>query len=108
MRDLDLAERLRISEPRNIRVNIEENRAELEGFGGVLMQRVKISAKGGRPGTEFWLNESQALLLCMFSRTAKAAEVRREVIQVFTAYRLGLACLGLLWRRDPKCIIALA
>lgn len=37
----------------------------------------------------YYLNEEQALLICMFSRTPKAAAVRREVILVFTAGRRG-------------------
>ena len=35
------------------------------------------------------MNEPQALLLCLFSRTEKAAEVRRTVIAVFSAWRRG-------------------
>jgi hypothetical protein len=35
------------------------------------------------------LNEAQALLVCLFSRTGKAAEVRRALIEVFTAWRRG-------------------
>lgn len=45
-----------------------------------------------RPVKTYYLNEAQALLLCMFSRTAKAAQVRKELIDVYMAYRTrGLA-----------------
>jgi len=88
VRDLDLAERLGMADPHDIRRKIiETNRAELEAYGGVSGRRPETSPKGGRPSTEYWLNEPQALLVCMFSRTERAAEVRRALIEVFTAWR---------------------
>jgi len=48
-----------------------------------------ISSKGGRPTTTYYLNEQQAVLVCMFSRTPKAAEARRQIIEVFVAWRRG-------------------
>lgn len=88
VRDLDLAERLGMADPHDIRRKIiETNRAELEAYGGVSGRRPETSAKGGRPATEYWLNEPQALLVCMFSRTERAADVRRALIEVFTAWR---------------------
>jgi len=44
---------------------------------------------GGRPGTAYHLNEEQALLICMLSRTERAKQVRAEVIRVFAAWRRG-------------------
>lgn len=69
---------------------IERNRAEMEMHGGVCVTVTQTSVKGGRPGQEFWLNEPQILLLCMFSRTEAAALVRQEVINVYMAYRKRL------------------
>ena len=43
----------------------------------------------GRPGKEYWLNEGQALVLCALSRTPQAAAIRKQVIEVFLAYRAG-------------------
>ncbi|WP_085090269.1 hypothetical protein [Azospirillum oryzae] len=40
--------------------------------------------------TIYWLNEGQVLVICMLSRTPQAAQVRKEVIEVFMAYRRGL------------------
>lgn len=89
VRDLDLAERLGFSLARDIRQIIRRNGDELAMHGEVFGVTPKTSPKGGRPGVEFWLNEPQALLVCMFSRTPKAAEVRRQVVGVFLAWRRG-------------------
>lgn len=89
IKDIRLGERLGMAQPLNIRQTIEANRAELEAYGEVFTRRVKTGSKGGRPGIEYWLNEPQALLLCMFSRTDAASEVRRELIEVYMAWRHG-------------------
>ena len=88
--DLRIGERLEMAQPLDIRRTIEANREELERYGEVFAHRPKTSDKGGRPATEYHLNEAQTLLLCMFSRTEKAADVRQEVISVYMAYRQGL------------------
>jgi len=48
--------------------------AELQGLG-YLGETTPNSGKRGRPAKVFYLNEQQALLICMFSRTEKAAAV---------------------------------
>ena len=82
--DLTLAERLDFARPRTIRQLIERNRGELERYGVIA---ARCSDRQNRQFTEYWLNESQALLVCLFSRTERAAEVREAVITVFTAWR---------------------
>lgn len=73
--------------PRKIRQNqIEANRAELETHGPLRMELIQSA---GRPSTAYYLNEEQALLVCMFSRTDKAAAVRKLVIDTFMAVRRG-------------------
>lgn len=47
------------------------------------------SAAGGRPGKTYWLNEGQAILVTIRSDAPKAPEVRKELIDVFMAYRRG-------------------
>lgn len=84
--DLKLAEALGMEQPRNIRQTIESNKVELEGYGGICTQLVQ-NGKRGRPSTEYWLNEGQAMLLCMFGRTERAGQVRKAIIDVFIAYR---------------------
>lgn len=102
VQDLRLAEILGFERPRDIRELIKRNAEELENLGG-LFHRIKnvndydglpydtanLQSLGGRPATEYWLNEEQALLLCMFARTVKARSARREIIRVFLAWRHG-------------------
>jgi molybdopterin synthase catalytic subunit len=88
VKDVRIAERLGMTQPLNIRQTIEANRGELERYGAIFTHRVKNTGRG-RSATEYYLNEPQTLLLCMLSRTDRAADVRQEVIEVFMAYRRG-------------------
>lgn len=91
VRDIDLAERLGFDRPRKIRDLIKANIEELQAHGILPSSGAKSrDAHGrGRPGLEYWLNEPQALLVCMFSRTANAARVRKMLIEVFMEWRHG-------------------
>jgi len=91
VRDLAIAERLGFDDKHKIRELIQRNRAELESYGEISATVAENTDPHGRgrPGTEYWLNEAQALLLCTFSRTAQAAEVRRSLITVFMDWRRG-------------------
>ena len=93
VRDLLIAERLGMADPHKVRPLIDANREELETYGEVSARRAETGASGGRPGTEYWLNEGQALVICALSRTAKAAQVRKALIDVYLAYRRGQAGL---------------
>lgn len=84
LHDLLVAERLGFARPRSIRKLIEANKSEIESHGSLATARGKSR---GQEFTEYYLNEAQTLLLCMFSRTQKAAEVRKAVIEVYQAYR---------------------
>ncbi len=88
--DLTIAERLGFDRSRKIRDLIERNRAELETYGEVRPTVGQTSEAGGRPGKAYYLNEGQALVICALSRTPQAALVRRQIIEVFLAYRRGL------------------
>ena len=87
--DVDLAERLALSHLPEIRRLIERNRDELEMHGQVCVTATQTSAKGGRPGKAYYLNEGQALVICSMSRTAKAAQIRKLIIDVFMDWRQG-------------------
>ena len=89
VRDVDIGLRLEFDRPRDIRKLIERHSTELLSYGEVCATVARTSPKGGRPSTEYWLNEGQTLLVCMFARTPAAAEVRRQVIEVFMAWRRG-------------------
>jgi hypothetical protein len=87
--DLRLAEALGFSETRYIRKLIKRNTDELQSHGRVCATVSQTSPQGGRPAEEYWLNEPQAILIAMFSRTERAAEVRHLIIEVFMAWRKG-------------------
>lgn len=101
--DLRLAERLGFARPRAIRQIIDRNRVELEAYGPLVVieenspHGVALSPHGvalsrrGTLGRVYWLNEGQALVVCMLSKTPNAAAIRFEVIQVFIAFRRGKA-----------------
>lgn len=89
VRDVRVAERLGMAQPLNIRQTIERNRTELEGYGLVHTSCEPTRSGKGRisEAKVYWLNEGQTLVICMLSRTPQAAQVRKEVIEVFMAYR---------------------
>lgn len=90
--DIVLGERLGFGRARDVRHVINRNFGELKRFGEVSRQVVakpQPGSKGGRPKVAFYLNEGQALLVCMFSNTDRAADVREQLIRVFMAYRAG-------------------
>lgn len=93
--DLRLAEVLEFGRPRDIRQLIERNAEELSTYGHLRVEgtgAVRRRAGGqleGQEGQSYWLNEEQALLVTLFSRTERAAQVRRLVIDVFKAWRRG-------------------
>lgn len=45
--------------------------------------------RGGRPATEYWLNEEQSYMVCILARTPRSRQVRILVIKVFAAWRKG-------------------
>lgn len=92
VRDLRLGEVLGFSQIRDLRKIIRRNIDELAQHGAVSRHRGAkplTGSAGGRPEEGFLLNEAQALLICMFSRTRTAAAVRKQIIDVFIAYRHG-------------------
>ena len=98
--DVALAEALGFERPRVIRELIERNRPELQTFGNLPYRTAKLAGRG-RPTTECHLNEAQALLVCMFARTPNAAIVRKQVIEVFIAWRQGKTVHVVEHRRRP-------
>lgn len=82
--DVVLGEGLGFSRPRAIRQIVERNTLELQGYGSLA---TRCGKSRGQHFTEYYLNEPQALLICMFSNTARAAEVRKMLIDVFMEYR---------------------
>lgn len=91
VRDLRLAEALGYDRARDLRKMITRNAAEILTHGPLpqVATMVEIGSAAQRPVDEYHLNEAQALLVCMFARTATAAAVRKQVIEVFLAWRRG-------------------
>lgn len=88
IKDVVLGERLGLNRPRKIREVISSNMAELLAYGCAPLVRAHEKIGFVTRQTEaYYLNEPQALLICMFSRTEKAAAVRKELIDVYMAYR---------------------
>jgi len=89
--DVRVGERLGMAQPLNIRKAIRDNADELARYGSIHAAReLIVHGKGGRRAvTVYHLTEGQALLLVMFSRTERAADVRQEVIEAFMAWRRG-------------------
>lgn len=89
--DTVLGERLGLSRARDVRSTIVSSQAELATYGDLPRVAEPRSRLGGRPTSAYYLNEPQALLICMFSNTTRAAEVRKMLIDVFMEYRRGKA-----------------
>ena len=86
--DLTLAERLGFEYPVDIRKLIKRNQAKLQRFG-IIATVAKIHGAAGRPASEFYLNQKQAVWVCMKSETDLAFDVQAEIVRVFDAYLLG-------------------
>lgn len=92
--DARVQEALGYRHKKDLHAIIERYRDELEGYGGVYTQtsaKPPAGSKGGRPTLTYMLTEEQAVLICMFARTPKAAEARRMIIDVFLRWRRGEA-----------------
>jgi hypothetical protein len=87
VQDVVVGERLGFARPEDVRRVIRKNAKELNDYG-ILATSALIHDGAGRPTESYYLNEEQALLVAMFSRTEKAAEVRRDLIKAFKFARL--------------------
>ena len=87
--DLHIAERLGFSQAFDIRKIIKRYEAKLLNFGVLATVAKTSGALGGRPTNEYYLNQKQAIFVCMKSETDKAADVQVEIVHVFDAYLNG-------------------
>ncbi|MEL7681109.1 hypothetical protein AAG602_08075 [Citromicrobium bathyomarinum] len=89
--DVRLGERLGMAQPLDIRRSIKRNFDELAGYGPIRTrcELVETGSRARREVTVYFLNEEQALLLAMLSRSPLAQALRREIITVFMAWRRG-------------------
>lgn len=86
--DLALAERLGFDQSRDIRKLIKRNEPKLLKFG-ICATVARIHEGAGRPTDEYYLNQKQAIFICMKSETEKAFDVQIEIVRVFDAYLSG-------------------
>lgn len=90
VRDTRLGEVLGFAKPVSIRKIIRRNERELAMHGDIFSTVEKFSGQQSGPAAkEYHLNEAQALLVCMFSRTNQAVEARKQIVTVFLSYRAG-------------------
>lgn len=87
--DLDIAGRLGFAKPLMIRKLIERHALSLAQFGVISTVEKTSGRQGGRPATEYWLNEPQALFIASKSDAELADVVLTMLIRVFTAWRRG-------------------
>lgn len=85
-RDIDLASAMGFKHPLDIRKLIKRHENSL---GKVFATVAKTSERGGRPGSECWLTEEQALFVAAKSDTDRAVEILQMVIRVFVSVRRG-------------------
>ncbi|MFZ1325941.1 MAG: hypothetical protein WAT67_07955 [Candidatus Contendobacter sp.] len=86
--DLQLAERLGFERPRKIREMIKRNEDKLLKFGGCPTVGRVVE---GNETQAYYLNQKQAIFICMKSETDKAFDVQVEIVHVFDAYLGGQA-----------------
>ena len=86
VRDLDLAERLQMSNKYSVRTLIAAHRDEIDLHGELAIRKTE-SGLNGRPGKAYYLNEAQALTVCALARTPVAADMRRVIICGFMQWR---------------------
>ncbi len=88
IQDLLLAEQLEFERPAKNRDLIKNNEDRLLKFG-IIPTVGKIHQGAGRPANEFYLNQKQAIFICMKSETEKAFDVQVEIVHAFDAYLNG-------------------
>lgn len=104
--DIELAKRLGYARPAKIRELIE--RLMNEGIlsrSEVFPTAGKTSPRGGRPGTEFWLTEEQAVIVTTQSKTETAIAMLKTVVHVFRLAAHG-QLPGQLTADDIRAILA--
>ncbi len=77
--------------PYDLTALIERNADELTRYGEIFrtVRKNTDPKRRGRPGTNYWLTEGQALLATVRSDAPNAPDAREQIIRVFMAWRRG-------------------
>ena len=67
---------------------VRQHLDELADLGGLSLFKEQKSGRG-RPGEVYFLNEHQSIAVSMWAETPAARSIRREIIDLFVAYRRG-------------------
>lgn len=90
VRDVDVASRAGLAQPRDVRRVIEKNWDELSAYGEIRISALGAQFRRGPKGREYWLNEEQATALLAMLKTPLARQLRIALVKLFVAYRRGL------------------
>jgi hypothetical protein len=82
VRDEDYAQWLGFSRPRDIR-HLIKSMISSKKLNDVAVRGVGPQTSGGRPTREFWLTETQALLVATQSNTKRAWSMTETIVRVF-------------------------
>ncbi|MDR9811900.1 hypothetical protein [Rhizobium hidalgonense] len=85
--DLELARRLGYGRPAKIRDLIKSKADELARYGILSALEKAPEATGGRPTTEFFLNEGQAIRIATLADMVETPEVCEMVIKAYIEHR---------------------
>ncbi len=86
IRDVDLGVRLGMAEPRNIRRTIAAHMKILSACGVVARRAQTSGPLGGRPGTEYWLNREQMLIVASNSGTDVGEQTMLVLVKAFSEF----------------------
>jgi hypothetical protein len=90
VKDIRLGEILGFGKPINVRKLVRRHTKEIERHGENISILEKFDGQQSGPASNvYFLNEAQALVVCMHAQTKEAIEVRTQIIEVFLAYRHG-------------------
>lgn len=91
IRDIDLAEGLGFDRPVKIRELIKRHEKKLNEISHLptVGRCIKIGNGALRELREYYLNQKQAIFICMKSETEKAIDVQMEIVHTFDAYLKG-------------------
>lgn len=81
--DLELARALEFERPLDIRKLIKRNIKKLKQINVLATVAQTTGEEGGRPTEVYYLDQKQAIFICMKSETARAFDIQIEIIKVY-------------------------